>query len=56
LGLSVVLRSFVFGVGPGDPATFVGIPALLVVTILIACWAPAQRAAAIEPTAALRAE
>lgn len=54
--LSVVLRSFLLGVGPADPVTFVSIPLLLLAAVALACWAPARRAAAVEPSSALRAE
>jgi predicted permease len=56
LALSVLLRSFLLGLAPADPVTFIGMPALLLVVMGAACWAPARRAAAVEPTAALRAE
>jgi len=51
-----VLRSLLVSVTPTDPMTFVGITALFVVIAAAACWLPARRAAALEPTAALRAE
>ena len=37
-----------------DPLTFVTVPAILVTAVLIACYIPARRAAAIDPNVALR--
>lgn len=54
--LSRVLRSFLLGLAPGDPVTFIAIPGLLLVMVVVACWMPARRAAAVQPAEALRAE
>ncbi len=54
--LSRLLRSFILGVAPGDPVTFLGGPAVLLAAVLLACWAPVRRALAAQPTEALRAE
>jgi ABC-type antimicrobial peptide transport system permease subunit len=51
-----VLRSLLVSVTPTDPMTFIGMTAMFVVIAVAACWLPARRAAALEPTAALRAE
>jgi len=56
LALSWLLRSFILDVTPGDPVTFLGVPAVLTAAVALACWAPARRAAAVEPSTALRAE
>ena len=51
-----VLRSFLFEVQPGDPATFVVVGALFVGVGLLACWAPARRAGKVDPLEALSYE
>jgi putative ABC transport system permease protein len=60
LGLSLayaqILQSLLFGVGPADPLTLAGVPAVLAATALVACYLPARRAATIDPTMALRYE
>jgi predicted permease len=56
LSLSHLLRSFLHGVSPFDPVTFLGVGALLTLVSLAACWVPAQRAARVEPMIALRQE
>jgi ABC-type antimicrobial peptide transport system permease subunit len=51
-----LLRSMLFGLAPGDPATFAG--ALLGITLvsLAASLIPARRAASVDPMVALRYE
>ena len=56
LALSRVLKSLLFGVGPRDPVSFVGVALLLVAVAVLATLLPAQRAASIQPMDALRAE
>lgn len=53
-GLTRLLQSFLFGVGPLDPVVFVTVPALLGAAALAAVWFPARRAAATDPAEALR--
>jgi len=42
------------GVQPHDLATFTSIAALFFAIAAVACWIPARRAAALDPTNALR--
>ena len=56
LGLSRLVRSLLFGITATDPATYVGVPLLLAVVALIACYIPARRAASVDPLIALRQE
>jgi predicted permease len=51
-----LLHSFLFGVSPLDPVTFLCAPALMMVLAIVAAWIPARRAASIDPMEALRAE
>jgi ABC-type antimicrobial peptide transport system permease subunit len=53
---SRLLRSMLFGVVPGDPATFVAALVGIVVVALVASVLPARRAASIDPMVALRYE
>jgi len=54
--LTRLMRSLLFGVGANDPLTFAAVPLVLLVVSLLACWIPAQRAAKVDPIAALRYE
>jgi len=56
IALSRVLRTFLFGVEPNDPTTLIGMGSLFVCVALLACWAPARRAAKVDPLEALRYE
>jgi putative ABC transport system permease protein len=56
IALSQVLRSFLFEVEPTDPATLIAVGLLFVGVALLACWAPARRAAKVDPLEALRYE
>ncbi|MGC9946661.1 MAG: hypothetical protein ABSF64_09870 [Bryobacteraceae bacterium] len=49
-------NGMLFGIGAGDPLTFVPVPLILLTAAAIACLIPAMRATRIDPTAALRRE
>ena len=51
---SRALRSLLFEVPPGDPATLVGVVALLTLVAFAACAIPARRASLLDPQVALR--
>jgi putative ABC transport system permease protein len=54
--LSRSISTFLFGVQPIDPITFVLVPLVLIVTAMIAVAAPAWRAARVDPVVAFRTE
>jgi hypothetical protein len=60
IGISLVavrlLRSFLWGVTPSDPATFAIVIALLLATALTASLIPAMRVLRLDPALTLRAE
>ena len=56
LSLGQLLRSFILGVAPTDVLTFTLAPVALMLIILVACWAPARRAAGLHPVLALKSE
>jgi len=53
---SHAIAALLFGVSRFDPATYVGVAALLICVSGIACLVPARRAASVNPVEALRAE
>jgi predicted permease len=52
--LSSTLGSLLFGVTSGDPATYIGVGALLILVAAAAGYIPAWRASRIDPMVALR--
>ena len=54
--LTRFMHSLLFGVDPADPTTFGVITALLTLTVLVATYVPARRAARVDPLVSLRAE
>jgi predicted permease len=51
-----VIATQLWGLSPYDPATFIAVPLLLLITGLAACLVPARRAARVDPLAALHYE
>ncbi len=56
VALTRYLRTLLFGIGPNDPATLVGVAVLLGLVTLLACWIPATRAARVDPSRALQSD
>jgi putative ABC transport system permease protein len=54
--LTRVMSSYLFGVGPLDPLTYLAVSAFLAGLSLLAIYLPARRAARIDPNVALRAD
>ena len=54
--LGGLIRAQLFAVAPGDPTTLIATVAVLALVALFASWLPARRAAAVDPTTAMRAE
>ena len=51
-----LLATLLFGVSPTDPATFLGMAAVLGAVGLVAGYVPARRAARVPPVICLRGE
>jgi putative ABC transport system permease protein len=54
LGLARLISSFLFGVKPSDPATYLAVALGLAAVALAACYLPARRATRVAPMVALR--
>ncbi|HSB27349.1 MAG TPA: ABC transporter permease [Pyrinomonadaceae bacterium] len=50
------ISSQLFGLGPGDPRTFIAAAAVLIVVAVVAGYIPARRASRVNPLTALREE
>lgn len=51
-----LVRPVLYGVGPNDPVVVVGVPSVLAIVALFACWLPALRVSRVDPTMGLRVE
>jgi predicted permease len=51
-----LIRSFLFGVSPLDPQTYLAVGLILSVVTILAAWIPARRACRVNPIVALRSE
>ena len=56
LMLTEAMTSMLVGIKPTDPITFAAMAALFLLIAVAATWLPARRAAALDPSAALREE
>jgi putative ABC transport system permease protein len=54
--LTRIIANLLFGIGPTDPATLIGVSFLLTSVAFLACWIPARRASRVDPMIILRAE
>ena len=58
LGSLALMRSIgtlLYGITPHDGITYAGVSAILIVVAMVASFAPARRAARLDPVKALRA-
>jgi len=56
LVLARLISTFLFGVKPTDPVTYVAVALGLAAIALLACYIPARRATKVNPMMALRYE
>lgn len=56
IALTRLMKSMLYETSTSDPATFVMVTTILMLTAFIACWIPSRRAAGVNPLLALRYE
>ncbi len=56
VGLTRFMKSVIFEISPLDPLTFIAVPLLLAMAVLLASFLPARRAASLNPVEVLKAE
>ncbi len=56
IGATHVIASLLFGIEPFDLVTYAGVVALMLGMAFVACYAPAARAARVDPAITLRAD
>jgi putative ABC transport system permease protein len=54
--LTRLMSSLLYEVSSTDPLTFIGVPLIIALVVLAACYIPARRATRVEPMIALRYE
>jgi putative ABC transport system permease protein len=54
VGATRLVASMLFEVKASDPATYIGVAALIAAVSLVASYIPARRAARVDPASALR--
>jgi putative ABC transport system permease protein len=55
-GVTRLLKSLLFGVGPLDPVTYLAVPVVLGIAAVVASYVPARRASLVDPAETLRME
>jgi putative ABC transport system permease protein len=56
VGVSILLRAQLYGVGVGDPPALLGTALAIAAVAALAAWAPVRRATRLDPSRALATE